>query len=201
MTKAIIFDAGNVIVRFDNSIFLDKIVRHTDKSVSELHKIIYRKSGPFLLYETGLIGFDEFYGSIVSDCGLKMSKRKFLQAFTDIFHCISQSVELIKALKPRYKLGLISNTNELHFKYAIKSLSVFSLFDSITLSFQVKAMKPEAAIYQHAMEKLGLQAGECLFIDDTAENVRAAEMLGMKGIIYTSPNRLCRDLKQHGIRM
>lgn len=58
-------------------------------------------------------------------------------------------------------------------------------FDSVTLSYQLRVAKPEAAIYEHCLEGLGLPAGKVLFFDDKIENVQAAELLGMRGVQFT----------------
>ena len=78
---------------------------------------------------------------------------------------------LIRKLKPRYRIGLLSNTNEWHFDHAVRACTRLSHFDAVSVSYQVKAMKPSAPIYLDALGKLGTDPEETLFIDDRAENV------------------------------
>lgn len=59
-------------------------------------------------------------------------------------------------------------------------------FDSVTLSYEVRIAKPEAAIYEHCLEGLGLPAERALFFDDKIANVQAAELLGIRGIQFTT---------------
>jgi putative hydrolase of the HAD superfamily len=108
-------------------------------------------------------------------------------------------LELIGKLKPRYKLGLLSNTSEWHFQHAIKTVDVFPLFDAVTLSFEVKAMKPADKIYQDILTKLALPPEECIYIDDIPENIEAATRQGMHAIRYTSHDQLIIDLHRAGV--
>lgn len=59
-------------------------------------------------------------------------------------------------------------------------------FDQVTLSYEVHAAKPEAAIYEHCLDGLALPPEETLFFDDRIENVRGAELLGIRAIQFTS---------------
>jgi putative hydrolase of the HAD superfamily len=61
------------------------------------------------------------------------------------------------------------------------------MFDAVVISAQVGMRKPEERIYRHATELIGLPPAECVFVDDMEANVRAAEALGMCGIVHTQP--------------
>ena len=194
--KAVIFDFGNVICKFDNNIFLKKISRFSDKSVQELSELIY--SSPDNLprkYETGLITSDEFFNAVKEKCNLSISKEDFIEAYTKIFTPIPETFDLIKKLKSKgYKLALLSNTSEWDFEYGIKPIEVFNLFDAVSLSFEVKAMKPRKDIFYDSLEKLNLKPEECVYIDDIKEYVDVANEIGIKGIHYTSPSQLKASL-------
>ena len=196
MIEAIIFDFGNVICHFDNNIFLEGISKFTNKTVPELDELIYRKSGLPEKYEMGLITSDEFFERIVRLCALKMSKREFISAYTNIFTPISATFDLIKRLKPHYKMGMISNTSEWDFNYGIKPTSVFRLFDSVSLSFEVKVMKPDKKLFYDALQKLNKKPRVCVYIDDIEESVKAATQLGMHGIHYVSYPKLVDSLRK-----
>jgi len=188
--KAVLFDFGNVICRLDNRIFLNRIAPFSSQSVLELEEIIYGRSDLPRLYETGLIGSEEFFNGIVGLCGLTIEKDVFIAAYTDIFTPIPETIALIKSLKPHVRLGLISNTSPWDFEYGIEPVEIFGLFEAVTLSYQVKAMKPDQRIFAAALHKLQLEPGDCLFIDDNPEYVAAARQLGLSGIHYTGPQSL-----------
>ena len=62
------------------------------------------------------------------------------------------------------------------------------------LSYEVRAMKPERAIYEAAVAKAGCAASEVFFTDDKAENVEGASTAGLDAVVFTSPEQLQRDL-------
>jgi putative hydrolase of the HAD superfamily len=61
------------------------------------------------------------------------------------------------------------------------------MFHAVVISAEVGMRKPEERIYRHAIELVGLPPAECVFVDDLEANVRAAEAIGMRGILHTQP--------------
>ena len=199
MIKAVIFDFGNVICKLDNNIFLRRISGYTEKPVPELAGLIYGKSDLPRLYEIGLINSDVFFSGIVELCALRIKKEEFIRAYTDIFTPIPATFDLVRQLKAGYKLALLSNTSEWDFEEGIKPIEIYDLFDTVTLSYEVKAMKPGRKIYMDALSKLKLAPRECVYIDDIAEYAAAAREIGIHSFRYISPEQLAADLEGLGI--
>jgi len=197
--KAIVFDFGNVICAFDNSIFLRGLLPYTGKSFGDLEELIYRSDLP-VRYETGLITSEEFFGKVSERCNLSISRERFIDAFTGIFTPLPGTFRLIRELKERYRVGLLSNTNEWHYEYFFKTIDIFPWFDSVTLSYKVKEMKPGPRIYRDALEKLKVEPKECVYIDDIEAYAEAASGLGMRGIRYVSDASLRESLGAFGVR-
>jgi len=198
MIKAIIFDYGNVISALDNNLFLKEISRYSEKTVPELHELIYENSGLPAQYETGLITSEKFYAEIKKLCSLDIVQSDFIRAFTGIFTPIQSTLDLIERLQPDYRLGLLSNTNEWDFKYEIEKIKVFELFDTVTLSYRIKVMKPGKEIYLDAINKLGLKPEECIYIDDIKEYSDAASSIGIRGVHYIDHGLLLDSLASLG---
>jgi putative hydrolase of the HAD superfamily len=196
MIKAIIFDFGNVICSFDNTIFLDKIAAFTHRTVEELHELIYLSSDLPRQYETGLVSSDKFFNEIVKLCNLSISKSDFIKAYTDIFSPIHSTIDLIKKLSDRYEIGLLSNTSEWDFMHIIETCEVYDLFDAVSLSFKLKAMKPDKKIYLDILHKLNARPEECVYIDDMEKYIVAADQIGIQGIQYISHDTLLHSLKK-----
>jgi len=199
LIKAIIFDFGNVICTLDNDIFLQKISNYSQKTVHELKEIIYVESDLPRLYETGLIGSDHFFERVVECCALDMEKRDFITAYTDIFTPIPGTFELVRKLTSSYKLAILSNTSEWDFEYGIRPIEIFALFAAVTLSFEVKAMKPDRKIFFDCLRKLRLEPQECVYIDDMTEYADAAREIGIHSFRYTGHEKLLNDLESLGI--
>lgn len=196
--QAIIFDFGNVISAFDTGIFLRRLLERSEGTFEELSAAIY-ESGVHRTYEAGRITSDEFFATVRDRCGLRMGEQEFFEAFTDIFTPIPATSDLIRRLSGRYRIGLLSNTNERHFENTIRRADVFPLFETVTVSHVVHALKPGEAIYRDALAKLGLPPGECAYIDDIPEYVDGARTLGIRGVHYTGHDRLTSSLRDLGI--
>jgi glucose-1-phosphatase len=195
----IIFDFGMVISTFEVKQFLRNVSHATGLPVDELHDVLEKIRDVVLRYETGLLSTDEFFRTVLQRTGLHITREAFRKAYNDIFTPVPENHELIRRLKPHYKLGLLSNTSKWHYEHAIRPVDVFPLFDAVTLSFEVQALKPSPAIYYDMLRKLDSRPEECVYIDDLAENVTAAAGTGMHAIHYHSPGQLRRSLTEFGI--
>jgi putative hydrolase of the HAD superfamily len=69
-------------------------------------------------------------------------------------------------------------------------------FDTLTISADVKIAKPEAKIYQIALEQTQVSAEEAVFVDDVSANIEACEKLGMKGILFRDPTAVMNELRK-----
>jgi putative hydrolase of the HAD superfamily len=79
---------------------------------------------------------------------------------------------------------------------AIKSEGFgFRNFDHVTLSYEVRSAKPEAAIYHSCMEGIGTAPKNTLFLDDRAENIRAAQTLDIRAVQFTNPDEMLPQLR------
>jgi len=192
---AIVFDFGGVISTVDVEGFVRRIAARSEKSALEIGALLYGSRLP-VLYESGRISSADFFARVVALCGLRMPQDEFVRAFTGMFTPIEPTLALIRRLKGRYRLGLLSNTNEWHFRGHIETVPVFPLFDAVTLSYEVREMKPGERIYRDALGKLGLPPEACVFIDDIEENVAAARKLSMRAIRYEGHDRLVAALAE-----
>lgn len=194
MIQAVIFDFGNVIYGFDPLVFVNKVAPFSTLQIPDVKTRLRQSTDLFERYETGRMTSEEFFHEITSRLGLGMSREAFIEAFCSIFTPIPSTMKLIEQLKSTHRLGLLSNTSAWHFEHVIATAPVYPLFETVTLSFEVHAMKPAEAIYRDALQKLNLPAADCVYIDDIKENADAATALGMVGIHYTSHDALVQAL-------
>lgn len=96
-----------------------------------------------------------------------------------------------------FSVAILSNMVK-EIREHMEHLEWLATFQNNTWSYELGISKPNAAIYQHALQKLGVRPNETLFIDDLAENVRAAEAEGINAILFTTPSQLQTDLTSHG---
>lgn len=104
------------------------------------------------------------------------------------------------ALKQRGLLtAIVSNIGDTICEHMLCELDWLSRFDVLVWSYQIRAAKPDPAIYHYVLEKLGTQPEETLFIDDRPLNVETANAMGMKGVVFATVEKLRDDLIAGGL--
>lgn len=113
---------------------------------------------------------------------------------------ISGSVEILRRLKRKgYPLYGLSNWSAETYPRAHQKYAFFDMFDGILLSGAVKLNKPDPAIFKLLLDQVGYKASECLLIDDSQTNIRAANALGFVTIHFTTPQQLRSELQMLGL--
>lgn len=103
--------------------------------------------------------------------------------------------DLLKELREKYVIAILSNNNEL-LKYGFeKRFGFHSLFDEVIYSSQIGAQKPDESIYKHLLRRFGISATRVVFVDDMEENIVAAEKLGIRGIQFNCNKQSVRELR------
>jgi HAD superfamily hydrolase (TIGR01509 family) len=95
----------------------------------------------------------------------------------------------------------MSNTNSIDWGFVSSGAFPFinRCFERFVLSYEVRSMKPERAIYEHAARLAGAPAGEVFFADDRPENVAGAIEAGLDAVLFTTPAELKRELENRGL--
>ena len=195
--QAVLFDIGGVVVELN-----DMVSYLSDAGIGDPHDFHARwlHCPAVRAYESGTCDTDAFADGVVRDLGLDMSPRQFLEAFAawpkGVFPGIK---ELIRETRTRAIVGCLSNTNGLHWPAFSPELEPDDMFDHQILSFEVGLMKPDAEIYEHAIERVGQPADAILFLDDNPINVDAARAAGLRSEQVYGTDQARDALSRHGI--
>jgi len=95
--------------------------------------------------------------------------------------------------------AIVSNMGDAVHEHMERELDWLSRFDVLVWSYQLRVAKPDPAIYHYALERLGTRPEETLFLDDRAENVDTAVALGMRGLVFSTVEKLRADLIDSGL--
>jgi HAD superfamily hydrolase (TIGR01509 family) len=68
-------------------------------------------------------------------------------------------------------------------------------FDAVTLSYEVRSVKPESAIYEHCLEAIGTDPARSVFFDDRIANVHGAEMLGIQAVEFLNRDQVLAQFR------
>jgi FMN phosphatase YigB (HAD superfamily) len=180
--SAVCFDLGKVLLHFDWQLMLDRVAAKSSLPPAKILQLL--KDDPqVIVYEVGGITSAKFFSHLKKMLHYKGTAKELRTAFSDIFTPLPEHIALAALLAPHYPLAIISNTNEAHIVHAEATYSFFSLFRVRIYSHQVKAIKPDRAIYQAALKALGgIDPLETLFIDDLEPNILGAVKLGWQTI-------------------
>jgi putative hydrolase of the HAD superfamily len=199
MIKTIVFDFGNVIGFFDHRLTTERLAVHTDMPADDLHRHLFGGSLEEA-YESGRLSTEAFLLQVRQTCRLRCPTDFIRTAYADIFRPNAEVCALLPELKRRYRLLLLSNTNDLHARhYRRQFADVLQDFEALVLSHEVGHRKPRPEVFEHCRRLAGCAAAECLFIDDLPANVAGARACGWHGIVYRDLAELRRELQAHGI--
>ena len=199
LIEVILFDLGNVILPFNHYQIGEKLSRFSQRKEFQDPQKIFSylfdfEKGAVNGYEVGKISSLEFFQSLKEFFHLSISFEDFIPIWNDIFWENVEVSEIIRSLKKKKRLGLLSNTNPLHFDHIISTFPIVRVFDQWILSHQVGFKKPDIRIYQRAMEWAAVEPEKILVIDDIKKHVEVAVSLDMQGIHFLSSQQLKEEL-------
>jgi 2-haloacid dehalogenase len=114
---------------------------------------------------------------------------------------IAESVALLEQLRANgTRTFAITNFSAEKFPLAQQRFSFLRDFEGVVVSGEERLLKPEPAIYRTLLDRHGLTATDCLFIDDSPKNVAGARAVGMHAHHFTSPAALAEELTRSGFR-
>ena len=201
MIRNIVFDLGNVLISFRPEEYLLKN-NYPEAKRKIIHSDIFG-SIEWLLLDNGEISTMEAIDRIAEKSSLRREEIALIfNKRTEIMSDIDENVKLIPRLKKDgYRLYYLSNFPVDIFDEVKRSYSFFRYFDGGIISAVVRYSKPNPEIFRLLLEKYGLSANECLFIDDHEENTIVAVSIGMKGFFTSGSTNISdeflKSLKEH----
>lgn len=194
--KAIIFDLGRVLINVD---FKRGLFRYMHGNSGGDQNVLMEQlfSDPlFVQFGTGKISPQFFYQQLQKRIDEQISFNQFEQAWCDIFSPIPGIDKLVVELAGKYQLGLLSDTDTLHWNYVKNRYDVLAYFKNPVLSFEIGTLKPHPNCYKMAAKSVGTSPGNCLFLDDRRKNVEGAIKAGMQAIQVSGLEKLQDNLKE-----
>lgn len=196
--RAILFDLGKVLIHFDFRRGYEALEGLCPYSAAELPRRI-APTGLVERFETGLIEPHDFVEQLARALDLKIDYAGFCRIWNSIFAESLIPESMLEGLARRYRLVLLSNTNAIHFEGLRRDYPLLRHFHELVLSYEVKAMKPDPAIFREAVKRAGCLPGECFYTDDIAAYVEAARTLGIDAVRFESAAQIAAELKARGI--
>src|SRR4029077_17158089 len=90
------------------------------------------------------------------------------------------TVAILRQLRGRYRLAMISNVNLMHWEHIRNGQAFMNWFDLLIASYAVGRRKPDLEIHRLTLRQMGVSPERALFIDDVLSHVHAARSLGIR---------------------
>lgn len=192
MIRNLIFDMGQVLIRFDRDFFIARLgVEGPDR---ELLKREVFLSVEWAQMDRGTLTDQEAAEIICRriPAHLHDAAKKLVEMWDRPILPIAGMYELVEELKGNgYGIYLLSNASLRQHDYWPR-VPVSRFFDGTLISADEKVVKPQPEIYRLALERFSLRAEECLFVDDAPANVEGALYCGIPGIVFHGDAGLLR---------
>ena len=178
----ILLDMGNVLLGWNKDKILQGI-SDTKKDYLILDKSIFQ-SGLWERLDLGTMSREELVLKVVSMIGRTYQKKveeviwnwpNYIEIFTEVFPILSE------VKKKGHRIFVLSNTSKVFYDLLEEQLSpIKELLDGFVLSCDIKAIKPDLAMFKEILDKYQLDPTNCVFLDDIEDNIIAAEKLEIK---------------------
>jgi putative hydrolase of the HAD superfamily len=198
--QAVLFDYGGVIGRLDR----DEMARLEDKyglpsggfwhalfEIPEWHEVEVGRSSEREWLRGALDKLYELAGRPIP--GIRQDWHHIWKGIDE------EVVSLARKLRPRYKVGMISNATKNLEEVLENHHGIMDLFDVVINSARVGMAKPDARIYHLAADTLGVPVSACVFTDDLAHNIEGARAAGMQAFPFRGAADLERQLRALGV--
>ncbi len=150
--------------------------------------------------DAGRISPHEFCTRLVSDLGLPISDTEMLERLrTWPSGLFPGAADLVRSLDGVVERAILSNTSALHWESQVDHEKIQALFPRRYLSYELGMTKPDAEIFEHVVEDLGVAPGAVLFLDDNQMNVNAARAVGMQAQRCVGVAEVEAALHLHGV--
>ena len=194
MVRAIFFDFGGVILRTEYQSPRQHLAERLNMEYDDLVRLVF-DSETSRKASIGVATVDAHWAAVMKRLNRPVAEA---QSIRDEFFggdVLDRGlIQLMRDLRSKYKIGLISNAwNDLR-EYIAKQ-GIADVFDAMIISAEVGVVKPDATIFQIALDQFKVRAKEAMFVDDFKENIEGCEKVGMQGLLFRDPERDIQKLK------
>jgi 2-haloacid dehalogenase len=198
MIRNVVFDVGGVLVRLRYQPF----VRYLQDAGVDLQDLpAWLATIDLEAHERGEITGEELLGRVAASAAQPLDPDELARRWLDMFEPADEMLALANGLMGEYRVYLLSNVGELHWRHLDASYGIGSVGHGAIASFRVGAVKPSAAIYREAERRFELDPAATVFIDDLKRNVAGARSRGWTTIHHVNPEATRRELKSLGVRL
>lgn len=193
--QLILWDLGDVLVDLDFKQLFSTICPLLQTTPEVFHTSLF-STGIFDRVNRGTTTPQEFHLEVCEALNVDVAFDDFQAAWTCFFQPRPYMSQILHALKGKVEMWLLSNTDPMHHKACQKTYDYLQLLTGQMTSYGLRAMKPEAVLYQRALQHVNGTPESTLFFDDKPENIEGARAQGIHAYLYESEAQ-CKEVLGH----
>jgi glucose-1-phosphatase len=196
--QAVLLDLGNVLVFHQDDVLFRRMSALGGASTDDIRK------GMLQLWDSinrGALAGDDLRRAVCRVAGAHepLAPEPFFDLWNCHFRVHDAALYVVEALLGKVKVLLLSNVNELHWRFVLPRVPLLGRFSDLVLSYELRMAKPDPEIFQVALARAGVQANQAAYFDDVGLFVDAANALGIHGRVFTDAPTFRAQLVELGI--
>ncbi|MDC7286693.1 HAD family phosphatase [Blautia schinkii] len=196
----IIFDVGQVLVKYDGEAFLKQFDFPKEK-YERIADATFR-SEIWNERDRGVLTEEEYISQMIALAPeYEEDIREVMRRTPETITSVDYALTWVKYLKNQgYHLYILSNYSNYMMERNRPEMEFLKYMDGVIFSCQVGAIKPEPEIYRILLDRYHLKPGKCVFLDDRAENCEGARKMGIRAICFKNFKQAAKELEKLGVK-
>ena len=193
--RAVFFDVGGVILRTEYQAPREHLAERLNLTYEDIDALVFGSESSRKA-SVGAISAEEHWKNIARKVKHPVEQWQTMREEFFAGDVADRDIlAFLDSMRPQINTCVISNAwNDMREYLTLNRIK--ESFDELIISGEVGFAKPDARIYQLALDKMGVQAEQAAFVDDTPANVEAARSLGMQGLVFSDTPQLLKGLKE-----
>jgi glucose-1-phosphatase len=198
--QAVFLDLGNVLAFHDDPVLFQRMSAWGGAAPEAIRARMLELWDPI---NRGTLAGDDLRRAVCQAAGSDkpMEAKAFFELWCCHFRVNSAVLPMVDALLGQVKVLLLSNTNEMHWRFVRPKIPQFARFHDFVVSCDLRIAKPDAEIFNVALARAGVAAENAAYFDDVASFVEAACALGIHGRVFTTAESFRAQLAELGLRV
>jgi HAD superfamily hydrolase (TIGR01509 family) len=198
--EAVFLDLGNVLAFHDDAVLFQRMSAWGGAEPEEIRKRMLALWDPI---NRGTLAGDDLRRAVCRAAGsdMPMDAEPFFEMWNCHFRVNQALLPMVDALLGRVKVLLLSNTNELHWRFVRPLIPQFERFHGLVISCELLAAKPDPAIFEIALKRASVLPRNVAYFDDFPNFVQAACALGIHGRVFTNVPTFRAQLAELGVEI
>ncbi len=200
-SPTVVFDVGNVLIRWDPRLLYRDLIPDPERLDWFMQNVC---TAAWNIEQDRGRSWEEAVALLVAE---HPEWEREIRAYDERWHetvpgIIEDSVATLKELKARGdKVYAVTNFSREKWAESLIRFPFLQSFDGVVVSAHERLIKPDPAIFHVLLERYGLAAGDCIFVDDSAKNIAAADGVGMRTVHFVEPIDLRAALRERGLAL